>query len=287
MSETIPKVGGCVRDPDDRRDFTMVCAAKPLARKVDLRKLCSPVENQRRLNSCTANAAVGAMEMLEKKQGIPQKDLSRLFVYYNTRVLDGTVNSDIGAYIRNSVKATKVWGACLESMWPYEPGQVFTKPTRECYDDGEGRQSLEYMRVGQGGGVRQALNDGYPVMFGMIIRESFMNPLAGGIVPVPHAAEIENGGHAMLITGYDLDTGMYLVRNSWGRQWGDNGYCRIPFSLVDDPEVAWGFFIIRSMDDASDHEVVRPENTWGRRRHARLLRACRHWCAWWKNKWNG
>ena len=150
-----PKIGGCVRGPENAKDFKMLASAgRTLPDKTNLQQFCSPVENQRQLNSCTANAAVGALEILERKQGIPQVDLSRLFVYYNTRVLDGNVDADVGAYISNSMKAIKLHGACLETMWRYDVSQVFTRPGGKCYSDGLGRQAMEYARARRQGCTR-------------------------------------------------------------------------------------------------------------------------------------
>ncbi len=238
----------------------LVGAGRTLPEKMNLQRFCSPVENQRELNSCTANAAVGALEILERKQGIPQVDLSRLFDYYNTRVLDGNVDKDIGSYISNSMKAIQMHGACLESMWRYDVGKVFAKPNGQCYRDGLGRQAMEYARVAQGHGVRAALADGLPVVFGMMLHESFNRvPSGKGIVNVPADGEMALGGHAMLIIGYDMEARMYLVRNSWGARWGDRGYCRIPFVMVDNPRMSWDFWIVRSIEEPEvGYEVNRP-----------------------------
>lgn len=251
-------------DPVDRRDRRMAARklGEPIVRKVDLRYLASPVEDQGRLSSCTANAAVGAMEILEKKQGMAQRDLSRLFVYYNTRMLEGTTNMDQGAYIRTTMKAMRKFGACLEKMWMHRPSKVLTKPNAKCYKDGMGRQVLEYLKVTRGSGIREALAEGYPVIFGMILHEGFMKVKRNGIVPMPRRGEQVYGGHAMLIVGYDLDAKMYLIRNSWGPRWGRGGYCWMPFALLDNPRVAWSFWTARLMED--DPQAPQPQPLSGR-----------------------
>jgi len=81
---------GWVPDRPDHRDqlySTIAAPPRRLPPVVDLRALCSPVENQGELGSCTANALVGSLEFLEKKAGHQVTDLSRLFVYYNERAL--------------------------------------------------------------------------------------------------------------------------------------------------------------------------------------------------------
>lgn len=258
-----PKTQGLIGpDPVDLRDRRMAGRklGEPTVHKVDLRYLASPVEDQGRLSSCTANAAVGALEILEKKQGIEQKDLSRLFVYYNTRMLEGTTGMDQGAYIRTTMKALRKFGACLEHMWMHRPSKVLTKPNDKCYKDGETRQVLEYLRVTRGAGMREALADGYPVIFGMILHAGFMKTKRNGIVPMPRRGEQSYGGHAMLIVGYDLNAKMYLVRNSWGPRWGRGGYCWIPFALLHNPQVAWSFWTARLMEEGPRVPLSQPLN---------------------------
>jgi len=199
------------------------------------------------------------MEILERKQKIAPEDLSRLYVYYNTRELDKTIDRDEGAYLPTAMKAIQRHGACLESMWSYNKTNLFVKPTDECYKDGANRQAIEYARVQQGYGVRSALADGFPVVFGMMLAGSFYDVgKKDGMIPLPKRGDPMVGGHAMLIVGYDTIRHVYLVRNSWGVGWGDNGYCLIPFEMVDHPQLSWDFFVIRSMEEPeASHKIVR------------------------------
>jgi C1A family cysteine protease len=261
-----PKVGGCIRSPDDPRDFIMLCGARDddWPKFVDMRILCSPVEDQRATNSCTANACVGALEILERKNEPFHSDLSRLFVYYNTRVIDDSVDKDQGAYLSSSMKALKQYGACLESTWPFNPKHILQKPDAECYEEAFLTKVVEYARVAQGGPIRAALADGYPVVFGMMLEESFMRTGKDGIVALPGQLPEWVGGHAMLIVGYDEVRELYLVRNSWGRKWGLDGYCLIPFRMVDNPQMSWDFWVIKGVEDPSDnHRILRgPSEGW-------------------------
>ena len=87
---------------------------------VDLRGTCSAVENQGALGSCTANALAGNIEFLDKWADSSYTDVSRLFIYYNERVLEHTVDSDSGAMLRDGIKTLNRNGVCPESMWPYD-----------------------------------------------------------------------------------------------------------------------------------------------------------------------
>ena len=108
---------GWVPDRPDYRDkiYTAIAAPpKKLPKKVDLRRGCSRVEDQGQLGSCTANALVGNLEFLERKAGHRVTNLSRLFVYYNERAMEGMINDDAGAMIRDGVKSLVKLGVCSE-----------------------------------------------------------------------------------------------------------------------------------------------------------------------------
>src|SRR5947207_13215307 len=145
-----PKWYGWLPDIPDHRDFLYAAVAPRLAqlpRKVDLRSKCSPVEDQGPLGSCTANALIGAVEFLEKKDNVPFADLSRLFVYYNERVIEGTVDQDSGAFIRDGVKSLAKQGVCPEPEWPYKVSRFRRKPSRTCYRTAKKHHILSYHRI--------------------------------------------------------------------------------------------------------------------------------------------
>ena len=122
---------GLMPDLPDYLDKLYSAIAAPPRRlppAVDLRAMCSAVENQGPLGSCTANALVGNLEFLEKKAGQAPADLSRLFVYYNERAMEGTVNEDAGAMIRDGVKTLVNQGVCTEMLWPYVIARFAAKP---------------------------------------------------------------------------------------------------------------------------------------------------------------
>ena len=81
---------GWVPDVPDQRDYFLSAVLRIPAKLpplVDLRPLCSQVENQGQLGSCTANALAGSLEFLERKDKIAFEDFSRLFIYYNERAV--------------------------------------------------------------------------------------------------------------------------------------------------------------------------------------------------------
>ena len=141
---------GWVPDLPDHRDYlywSVRSAPRVLPVRVDLRRLCSEVEDQGDLGSCTANALAGALEYLEKKDKVPCADLSRLFIYYNERVIEHSVQSDSGAMIRDGIKTLAKQGVCAEKRWPYVISQFAKKPSPASYREASDHQITSYHRI--------------------------------------------------------------------------------------------------------------------------------------------
>ena len=223
-------------DVPDQRDYIYKRKFRfRLPQEVDLRVYCSKIEEQKTLGSCTAQALAGNVELLDRKGDGIYRDVSRLFIYYNEREIEGTINEDSGAYIRSGIKSLKKWGVCDEKLFPYDISRFKEKPSRECYADALGRQISLYQRLSGVSDILYCLADGYPVVFGIAIYESFetMRVAASGVVPMPGKDEVMLGGHAVLAVGYDIDERRFIVRNSWGEGWGDKGNFTLPFEYVE------------------------------------------------------
>jgi C1A family cysteine protease len=233
--------------PDHRDHIFASLAVAPLPPHIDLRPGCSPVEDQGNLGSCTGNAIVGCLEFLEKKDGIPFQDLSRLFVYYQERVIEGTVRQDAGAQIRDGIKAIASNGVCAETLWPYNIAKFKTKPTAKAIADAKKHQITSYARITTLQGMKQCLADGYPFVFGFSVYESFESATVAktGVVPMPTKTEKLLGGHAVAAVGYDDTTQRFIVRNSWGAGWGQAGYFTIPYAYIDNTNLADDIWTIR------------------------------------------
>lgn len=240
-----------VPDKVDRRDFLYSRGTSRLARIVDLRPHCSPIENQGMLGSCTGQTIAGAIELLNKRNKKPT-DVSRLFIYYYERLLLGTVNYDSGAYLRDGIKSVFRWGAPLESFWPYIINKFTHMPTKEAHEDGLKRKVTRYERVLDLNGCLDALNNGFPVSIGFQVYSSFESNVVyrTGMMPYPNKRrERRLGGHAVLLVGYDNTRKLFIVRNSWGSGWGDKGYFYMPYAVIEDSTMSSDFWIIRSVDN--------------------------------------
>ena len=241
---------GWRKDSLDSRDYLMALEPVSLPAKVSLRSKMPPVFDQGQLGSCTANAIAGALEYEEKRQGLKTHRLSRLFVYWNERNMEGTTESDAGAEIRDGIKSVGKLGAPLEKTWPYDPDRFTWKPSKASYAEAVKHEALTYARVAQAATTLQtALASGYAVVFGFTVYESFESQAvaASGRVPMPSKGEQVLGGHAVVLTGYDTTGGAiaWEVRNSWGPDWGDHGYAWFPQTYLTSTSLCSDFWNIK------------------------------------------
>lgn len=239
-------VFGWIPDLPDFRDYTFdkaypaPRAVKALPNKVelDLSKF-SPIEDQRNLGSCTANAAAGIIEYMEKVSKGVHIDVSRLFIYKVTRKLMGE-SGDTGAYLRDTLKAMRLFGALPEEYWPYITTTFDVEPTAYQYAIAGNFKSLGYFRVDQQGlsttqildSIKQRINKKLPMIFGFTCFSSLNSVKSDGIIPFPTAGEKVLGGHAVALVGYDDDQKLFKIRNSWGTSWGENGYGYLPYQYL-------------------------------------------------------
>src|SRR5205809_1268222 len=170
-----------------------------------MRSKSSPVEDQGQLGSCTANALVSALEFLELKHGAQFVDLSRLFVYYNERVIEGTVNQDSGAFIRDGIKSLSKLGVCTEAEWPYKIIRFTKKPTPACYRTAKKHRILSYHRISTVDEMRSCLAEGFPFVFGFTVYEAFESGAVAksGVLNMPGPQEKVMGGTAVMAVRYD------------------------------------------------------------------------------------
>lgn len=229
---------GWLPDLPDQRD---ILYAAPMAvmlqlpTSADLRNQCPPVYDQGHLGSCTANCLAGAFEFDLKKQQKPDYMPSRLFIYYNERVLINTVNSDSGAYIRDGIKTMNNEGVCPEKDWPYDISKFAQKPSANCYTKASKCQIKSYQKlINSLDQLKGCLTEGFPFVFGFTVYESFLTPEVAhtGIMPMPKHGEKVRGGHAIMAVGYDDSKNAFIIRNSWSANWGINGYFYMPYAYI-------------------------------------------------------
>ncbi|MBK7206777.1 MAG: C1 family peptidase [Elusimicrobia bacterium] len=243
---------GWIPDLPDGRDFRYTAPRVKLPPKVDLRKKCPAVYDQGDLGSCTANAIGAAHQFGQIKQKVKRDFVpSRLFIYYNERVILGTVNEDSGAMIRDGIKTVVKQGVCPERDWPYVIKKFTIKPPKPCYTKALNHQVVSYRRISHSLKQMQGcLASGYPFVFGFSVYESFESEEVAktGVVPMPQKEESMIGGHAVLAVGYDNAKKAFIVRNSWGPGWGDKGHCHMPYDYLTNVDLADDLWTIRMVE---------------------------------------
>jgi len=257
---------GWIPDYPDFRDYTekteevktllrvtQLLKKKTLPKSIDLREWCSPVEDQGMLGSCTAHAGAGIIEYYERKSFGKHIDASRLFLYKVTRNLM-KMKGDTGAYLRTTIGAMVLFGVPPEDYWPYaDDEKKFDKePPAFCYAFAQNYQTIKYYRHDPPetpantilNRVKTYLASGHPAMFGFTVYNSIEQADKTGKIPFPSSREKIEGGHAVAAVGYDDSmktqnkygqketTGALLIRNSWGKGWGEEGYGWLPYEYI-------------------------------------------------------
>ena len=255
IKKEIKKIYGWRPDIPDYRDLKAELSHlfNELPSNVDLRKNCPDVYNQGTLGSCTANAIAGAFEydqMKEKNNGqsIEVFHPSRLFIYYCEREMENSVSYDSGAMIRDGIKVINKLGCCDEKYWPYDISQFTVKPDDNAYEQASKHKSIKYFRLHQyEKSLKACLTAGFPFVFGFTVFSSFETEEVAktGIMTMPKENEKQLGGHAVCCVGYDDEQRCFIVRNSWGEEWGDNGYFYMPYEYMTNAGLASDFWTIR------------------------------------------
>lgn len=225
-----------------------------LPEKMDLRSLCSPVEDQEDIGSCTANAGVALIEYFENKAYHKFLDASRLFLYKVTRNYM-QVQGDTGAYLRSTIAAMALFGVPPEKYWPYDTSRFDEEPPTFCYSFAQSYKAIKYFRLDSHGlsqevvlnRIKNFLSTGFPSMFGFTVFDSIeQSGNNNGQIPFPNPeTDRVVGGHAVAAVGYNdkkviqnenqgkpKTTGAFLIRNSWGKGWGEDGYGWLPYDYV-------------------------------------------------------
>jgi len=213
---------------------------------VDNRGNCPPVYNQGMLGACTAFAmGKGLREYLQHTGGEDLVPLSALYLYYNERVLNNTVNEDSGATMTQGMQCLKDSGIAPDADDPYSWTYLFrykSKPSGQAYTDAARWKVANSIQLPDGGlaDIKAAVADKKPVVFGFVVYQTFMNQetqqTGNMVMPQPQQGEQPIGGHAVMVAGYDDKRQVLIMRNSWDTTWGDKGYFYMPYAFAQNTD---------------------------------------------------
>jgi C1A family cysteine protease len=230
--------------------------------------------DQKHTNACTAYSSGSAFRFLLRQMKLPDMDPSKLFIYFNERYIESTPKKDAtkkdeGAYLRDGVKALTTYGACSEADWPSDdPKKLTVYPTPAAYEAAKKDIVKAYMAVDQDHeSLRQCLALGFPFIFGITVFRSMMTvdvmnnkgivPFPGTVILPPDTSKDPKfhgktedrpiGGHALLCTGYNDEKEQYEFLNSWGRDWGDDGFGYLPYDFMENIMLAGDIWALKGM----------------------------------------
>ncbi|KAI1807327.1 cysteine proteinase [Daldinia bambusicola] len=254
--------------PDSRDHIYKPDLERSLGHHVDLRSGCPEVYNQGHMMSCTAHAVAAAFEFDVIKQGLPEFSPSRLFIWYNARAKGnpGDTKKNVGSNLRDAIKSLdmRYHGVCSEEDWSYEvsksdekthkfpPGakaamkppiskkhaHQYTAPTYKTFEPENTAKALKH-----------CLNEGYPFVFGMktygLLDRKYIGPDGRGLRdPKPNDMKDEHR-HSLLAVGYKQEEKVFIVRNSWGADWGENGYFYMPYHWLKHCYDFWSIRLVQ------------------------------------------
>ena len=202
------------------------------------------IKEQLDLGCCTGFGICGAYEIQIKNPPF----LSRLFVYYNERVIEDTVFEDSGANIRDGIKSIASQGIASNAMCPYIISNFTVKPSAKAYRNALNFKIGTYQSLDNSNAtvLKNALVNGYSIVFGFTVFESFENisVTKTGIIPMPLLTEKALGGHCVQMVGYK--PGYFKCQNSWGTAWGDKGYFWMPEQYITSQNCSdfWVFNVV-------------------------------------------
>jgi len=284
----------CQPSPPDKRDFLYerVLQARapetPLPDKVDYRPNLPPVFNQGSRGSCAACAVAWSDKAFEEiSQGdFPANGLSAAYLYAMCKKKDGIPDRE-GTYLRVAYKVLKDYGVCSEDCLPYSELLSLSAPkvpevrsfhheAAEDYviasyakladptDTPEQRQRAVQL-------MKEAISREGPIVGALLVCENFFDVKTPDyVIPIPRGRIL--GGHAVALVGYDDSKHAFILRNSWGTQWGQGGYAYLPYEFVlthFDPtgggDVCWYFFESWTSTDAvvprqAKEIILRPDS---------------------------
>ncbi len=232
-------------DPRDYKYFNLIGAlADEPAVSIDYRSKLPPVFDQEQRGSCVACASIWTIKAYEEiQQGdYPADGFSAAFLYALCKQNDG-MPSEEGTQPKTAMQVLKKYGVCQEKTMPYSTLTNLPAPKVPTVSGtalGEAVDfkietyaqlcsSYDVSRAQVISTMRKALQREGPFMIALLVFDNF-EPDENNFLPLPEG--LLRGGHAVGIVGDLPERGCFILRNSWGTSWGDNGYAYLPYEWL-------------------------------------------------------
>lgn len=221
-----------------------------LPNSVDLRSEFAEIKNQGPQGACSAFSLVSVIEYFIQKTLSDKTDLSEAFVYYNARAINDKTEIDEGSTFQDIIKSIRDNGVCIEELCPYNPSVFNEQPSEDAYSEASKRKITEAKNVRLNiNDIKSALAQGFPVIISARAFKTYVTN-ANGVIPPPSQEELEDetSNHAMVICGYVDREGYFIVRNSWGTNFGDQGYCYLPYEYIRTPKAINNAYVVTGIN---------------------------------------
>jgi len=206
----------------------------PIPESASLQRFAPAVGNQGQQGSCVAwSSAFAARTILESARTGENKDPFSPAFLYNQIGLEGCQ----GSYIIKAMEYMTKQGSLPYQQFPYSDQDCSRQPDQQLISEAAQFKMRGFNRLSLGDrndaidirAIRENLSQGAPVVIGMMVGPSFMQEMMGKDLWIPEENDksmMGFGGHAMCVVGYDDRKygGAFLIMNSWGPEWGNNGF---------------------------------------------------------------
>ena len=244
------KFTGHIPDIPDDRDHRIPLVMCDFRTGTNLRRYCPPIYNQGELGCCVgfATTLLHSFVQIKELKANPFRP-SELYVYYHARLKEGTVDQDAGCQIRDAVKSMAGYGVCPEYMHSYLDYQKKFKihPDNTSLIEGSKHRINKYINLHQTEGeILTILGLGFPIACAIQLYDSFESDkvASNGLVSLPTASEGCVGGHAVNIVGNIPEKRLFIMRNHWDTDWGDQGYFYLPYDYILNPNLTSDFWCV-------------------------------------------
>jgi hypothetical protein len=242
-----------IQETDIPHVSSLDISIKKVPSSFSLRNNIPFIYDQGKFETCVSNATALYLAYLNNTFSP-----SRMFIYYNGRVMRGNnVLQDTGLNIVDGCLSVKTYPPCAEFLCEYNSTNIFTKPSTQAYSFPYTLTNYNYFSVSQDlQSIKHCIFEGFPIMVGIYLYSNFYNVSSNGIINMPSSDDKLEGGHCILVVGYDDKTQRFTCVNSWGSSWGNNGFFTLPYEYITDTIYTYDLYTMNITNkDINEHNL--------------------------------